>query len=410
MGDDEESNKLHSYSWPELLKRPRRELLVNDLLFTTGVTTLVAPSGDGKTTLALSISLTVATGGIWNGQIIKPRPVVWVAGEGQDDLRPMYEAWLKEHPNYQAPQGCFLEEPIDLSSGSETDKLIKLLEGMPPALIVTDALADMIGDLSEDKSKDMNQVYRNIWRVGRNNNGSFLIPHHAGWNTERERGSTGIRAKNDIVAQIVDFDPAAGFIKLKHNKRRGGAKLKEFAYEVKLITVAGYPQPIPIVTGVNKTTADIILNQPIEEAEGHARELVRIMLEDFPDGATNAQFQKKSGMTASTFNRARGWAKGAGWLVGGGGRGVRYKLNPDESWKVAISSPALSLPSLPSLHPYRGVEVNESDRAKGIASMEVSWNQVGSDSDRPPKSEKPSETGTDPVEKASELLKKAGKS
>ena len=261
MRADNQSEKLQAYPWAEIFNRPRREMLVDELLFTTGVTTLVAPSGEGKTTLALSLALTVATGNVWAGKIIKRRPVVWIAGEGQDDLRPMYEAWVKDHPNCGVPEGCFLQEPVNLSSDSETDKLINLLEGMPPVLVVTDALADMIGDLNEDKSQDINQVYGNIWRVVRKNNGCFLIPHHAGWAKDRERGSTAIRAKSDIVAQIAEFDPADGFIILKHHKRRGGAKLKQFIYEAKLVSVAGYPQPIPIVTGVTKTEADGILNQ-----------------------------------------------------------------------------------------------------------------------------------------------------
>ena len=49
--------KLHAYSWPELLTRPRREQLVDEVLFTKGVTTLVAQSGDGKTTFANSVGL-----------------------------------------------------------------------------------------------------------------------------------------------------------------------------------------------------------------------------------------------------------------------------------------------------------------------------------------------------------------
>jgi len=43
--------------------------------------------------------------------------------------------------------------------------------------------------------------------VMRDKNGAtFLIPHHAGWDEKRERGSTAIRAKSDIVLQIVKFD------------------------------------------------------------------------------------------------------------------------------------------------------------------------------------------------------------
>ena len=353
MGD--QSEKLQTYPWPELLNRTRREMLVDELLFTTGVTTLVAPSGEGKTTLALSIALTVATGGSFGGRLIKRRPVIWIAGEGQDDLRPMYEAWMKDHPVCQVPQGCWMEEPVDLSSNKETDKFISLLKEMPPALIVTDALADMIGDLNEDKSQDINRVYRNIWRVVRHNNGSFLIPHHSGWNTDRERGSTAIRAKSDIVVQIAEFNAKGGTIELKHNKRRGGAKLDQFNFDVKPVTVDGYSQPIPIVTGAKTDITQMILKQPIDEMERPARTLVELMVKDFqPNGATWTRLKDKSGMSPTSFKRAFNWATDAEWFVGGGKKGQPYNLNPNGCWRAAISA---SGPELgPRAHPYRGVD------------------------------------------------------
>jgi hypothetical protein len=40
----------------------------------------------------MSVALTVDTGGVRGGKIIKKRPVWWIAKEGQDDLRPMFEA------------------------------------------------------------------------------------------------------------------------------------------------------------------------------------------------------------------------------------------------------------------------------------------------------------------------------
>ena len=63
----DELEKLQPFSWSELLTRPRRELLVPELLFTTGVTTLVAQSGEGKTTLANALGLTASTAAIWDG-------------------------------------------------------------------------------------------------------------------------------------------------------------------------------------------------------------------------------------------------------------------------------------------------------------------------------------------------------
>jgi hypothetical protein len=214
--------------------------LVPDLAFKSGVTTLVAPSGEGKTTLSFCLGLMIDTGGLWGEVSIKPRSMLWVAGEGRDDLRPIYEACLQANPQWGKLKSTFFDEAIDLSSDWETNKLIKRIEGREPLHIVTDALADMIGDLDEDKSKDINRVYRNVWRVVRANNGSFWVPHHAGWEKGRERGSTAIRAKSDIVLYIDKFEPEAGKVVLKHLKRRGGPKLKEIGYEVKLITVDGY--------------------------------------------------------------------------------------------------------------------------------------------------------------------------
>jgi hypothetical protein len=154
--DDED--KLQPLSWEELLSRPRRELLVEHLLFTKGVTTLVAPSQEGKTTLAMSVGLTVTTARVWDGQVIKPRPLVWIAGEGQDDIVPIYEA--KDHPGaVMAPGSFWFEKAVDFGSRTNAREFIKLLDERktPPALFILDALGDTneISNLDEDKSRDM---------------------------------------------------------------------------------------------------------------------------------------------------------------------------------------------------------------------------------------------------------------
>jgi AAA domain len=352
----EPSDELNFRPWSELLTMERRELLVDELLFSTGVTTLVAPSGQGKTTFAASIGFTVGSGGVWGGKLVRARPVLWVIGEDKHGLKGMYEAWLKDNPGARPMEGAFHEEPINLSSELQTNKLIARLAGKPPHLIITDALADMIGDADENSSKDMNRFYRNVWRVVNVNDAAFMIPHHTGWNTEREKGSHAIRAKSDIIPQITKFDPGAGFIQLQHNKRRGGAKLKEFCFEVKLIPVAGYGQPIPIVTGKTKSPLETILNQKPSENEVHARTLVRIMVECFPEeGATSTELEEKSGMSNTTFKRGLGEARGRNWFVGGGGKGIRYLVNPDGCWREAVG--------------MKTVVVNTIDKNFGIGAM-----------------------------------------
>jgi len=265
-----------------------------------------------------------------------------------------------------------MEEAVDFSDSREVNKLIKHLKDIktPPPLIVADALADILGHLNEDKAHDINQVYRNIWRVVHAHDASFGVLHHSGWDENRERGSTAIRAKSDILAQIVSFDPENGEVELKHHKLRGGAPLKQFFLSVKLVPVGGYPQPIPIVTGP-KSTLEKIMSEPIDADERKARELVEIMVQHFPDGATWSQLRDKSGMTVSTYKRAFACARRETWLVDRKGR-KGYNLNPDGCWKEKESESGSALG--PKVHPYRGVDPIGPKQAGANG---PDWTQVG---------------------------------
>jgi hypothetical protein len=90
MGAYEDFDKLTEYSIYDLLKQPRREELLPDLAFKKGVTTLVGPSGGGKTTLTFCAAFLIDAGARWGGQVIEARPMKWIAGEGRDDLRPIH--------------------------------------------------------------------------------------------------------------------------------------------------------------------------------------------------------------------------------------------------------------------------------------------------------------------------------
>ena len=131
--DHEPDGTLTPHPWPDLLKRPRREILIDRLLFSAGVTTLIGKPGTGKTTFAMGVAQTVAVEESFAGQRIKQRPVVWVPGEGLDDLRAMYEAWRILKGCTSEPQGFFLEDGLDFHYEEDTRKLIKLLEETAPA-------------------------------------------------------------------------------------------------------------------------------------------------------------------------------------------------------------------------------------------------------------------------------------
>ena len=92
----------------------------------------------------------------------------------------------------------------------------------------------MMGEGDEDRTKDMQKVYANFWKVVKATGACFLVPHHTGHEGRRERGSIVSRAKSDILIQVTEYNPREGFIKLMHHKRRFGTEIKDFRFEVKL--------------------------------------------------------------------------------------------------------------------------------------------------------------------------------
>jgi hypothetical protein len=303
---DEDNHVRHP--WSELGKLPRRETLVKNLLYTRGITTLVAPPGWGKTTLAASVAFAVDAGEVWDDEETKTRPLVWIAGEDEEGLQAVRDARAFKYPGAGDPQGHFYIEPFDLYSADEANRLIKDLEGMPPALVVADTLADMLGGHNEDKTQDMLVVYENVRRVVRTTNATFLLLHHTGRNTERSRGSIVIDAKSDIVVPVTEFNGQDGYIKLKHTKRRGG-RLLEFAYAVELVPVYANKDPVPLIMGRSESIADVVVPSQLDKDMALMEAVLRSMDNSATSGAWQASLHSitakgsKGGWSKATFNR-----------------------------------------------------------------------------------------------------------
>jgi hypothetical protein len=72
----------------------------------------------------------------------------------------------------------------------------------------------------------------------------------------------------------------------------------------------GYPQPVPIVTGVGLDAGQIVAGAGGEPPEcGHAAKIVEIMVRGFPNGAKteelNKRFQEETGLKRQTFQAGR---------------------------------------------------------------------------------------------------------
>jgi hypothetical protein len=268
---------------------------------------------------------------LWGEEEIEQRPLFWIAGEDQDGLKPLLEAWMKHNPG-RSPDARYIDQAVDFASTTETNKLIKHLQGQPRPLIMADALSDVLAiqGLDEDKSQQVIKVYKGVRRVVDALNASFGVLHHQGWTGKRERGSTAIRDNSDVLVTIKKFDPVAGIVELEHLKRRSGAgpKLKAFYLNAKLITVDGYKDQIPIVTGPRlegvvsgqPTAAGKAAGKPDNKEEENLIEMIMVLRRFFGNRGTRGQWQKQmqgsgeAGWSKSSFDRRLRVLKARRWV------------------------------------------------------------------------------------------------
>jgi len=175
---------------------------------TTGV--IFGPSGDGKSFVALCISLCVATGRFWNGHKVKTMGLVlYLAGEGRNGLTRRLHAWHKNNGDCELPLFHLSQRTISLDGKGAADVIAEGRElaerlGVPIVLIVVDTLArHMVGD--ENSTKDMSAFVSAVDMVRETFRGSSaIIIHHTGNDAEknhRSRGSSSLKAALDFEIQ-----------------------------------------------------------------------------------------------------------------------------------------------------------------------------------------------------------------
>ena len=84
------------------------------LFFKKGITTVATASGGGKTTMFFCLGLYVSIA-LWGEEQIEQRPLLWIAGEDQDGLKPLLEAWMKQNPDC-IPDARYMNEAVDFAN------------------------------------------------------------------------------------------------------------------------------------------------------------------------------------------------------------------------------------------------------------------------------------------------------
>ena len=279
-----------------LASNPRIDWLIHTRVENSTTGQLFGPSGDGKTFVALDMSLAVSTGGEWNGYKAKRGLVLYLAVEGKSGLSRRVKAWAQHHSITAEGLALFhiSRNTISLSGDglpaviAEAQALSALHE-VPVGLIVIDTLARHI-DGDENSTRDMCAFVQAVDSLRDGLPGATaMIVHHTGHGEEvqgRGRGSSALKAAMDFEIQCT-----AGcltFTKMKDSEEPDPIEFKLVPVQIGT-DEDGEPLTSCIVAYGSRSE-----KQKIASLTGTEKEAIRVLVE------VSAKFREETdGMTGA---------------------------------------------------------------------------------------------------------------
>ena len=276
---------------------------------------LFGPSGVGKSFVALDMALCTAARARWMGRDVAQGSVLYIAAEGRRGIPKRVEAWHVSRTDCDASSIRFLDEPVNMLDEREVDSLLADIAEMdtPPTLVVVDTLARCFGPFDENSTRDMGVFVAGCDRVRRATGATVLVVHHTGWNGDRERGNSALRAGADTMIAVTADD---NVMKLACVKQKDA---EEFT---------------PIY-GVRTQAADSCFIAPMSmsvdgQITGKARQILAELTDTFTDtGATPTQLVNATNITERTVLRSLNSLVSCGLAHRkGSGNRVRYYKGP----------------------------------------------------------------------------------
>ena len=184
---------------------PPVEFLVDGLITDTGFTMMYGAPGTGKSFIAIDIALSVAHGIEWQGQEVKPGPVLYIAGEGIGGYAKSWKAWENHHGVKDEPDLYLLPTAVNFREEEDIARLVATIEdiGQRFSLVIVDTVARAIAGAEENSSTDMGLFVAACDEIKALTGGALLAVHHAGKDSSRgARGSTALLGAVDTSLMV----------------------------------------------------------------------------------------------------------------------------------------------------------------------------------------------------------------
>jgi RecA-family ATPase len=175
---------------PDLRALPDLEWIIAGIIPRDALGVLFGEPGKGKTFVALSIALAVATGRSWLERRTAPGEVLYFAAEGLRGLKDRSEAFYQRTGEGDGSI-VYSDDVFELRDREAVDQVCREIgeEGIRPTLIILDTLARFVVGADENSSRDMGEAIEGMDLLKRRTKATVLAVHHTVKNGSTERGS-----------------------------------------------------------------------------------------------------------------------------------------------------------------------------------------------------------------------------
>lgn len=294
------------YDDDEIASIPTPAWLVEGVLPSQALALLVGEKGTLKTFAALDVAASVQLGLDWHDRRVRAGATCYVYGEGHTGIAPRVAAWKQFH-GVDRLGVLFLPQRVTMNDAADVAGLLTAIEAKlghrDLALIVVDTLnRNMTGN--ENSSEDMSAFVRGCDQLREATGATVLVVHHKGHGQDdRGRGSSVLDAAADT---IVFASRDADHLTLECRKQKDAGEFATMAFEA-------LPSAHSLVLKPSGVTSGGLI--------GNRRKILVALHENSTaDGATYKTWAELSGLSASSFNKAREWLKANGLVIGENGK------------------------------------------------------------------------------------------
>jgi len=197
--------------------------LVEGLLIEKSLGVLYGASGAGKTFIALALAGAICVGADFLGRSVAEGHVLYVAAESHWQLKKRLRALRRHLGVRQLGALSVVPMPVHFHSPDEVAEFITQLAAQQPegyALTIVDTLSRCSAGMDENLTAHRELSLDGIRQVMDATGGAVLLLHHTGWKTDRERGSSALRAAVDTLLKLEEDGNST--LTLEVEKQRDG--------------------------------------------------------------------------------------------------------------------------------------------------------------------------------------------